>query len=112
MIADRIFNTLKSVVSNRVYPMTLPDGAAFPCIRYSFPAITEEPFVNGTTVILRYRVQIEVFCKTYAEALTLRQSIQTAMRAATGFIDQGTDFDDFEPDTKLYRWVLDFSFRD
>lgn len=112
IVATRIYNAIKPLVGNRVYPSVLPDGVAFPCVRYSFPSIAEEPFVDAGKVILRYRVQIEIFAKTYSEAVSLRGSVQTAVRSTAGFIEQGVDFDDFEPDTKLFRWVMDFSFRE
>jgi hypothetical protein len=115
MITQRIVSTLDPLVAGRVYALVLPDDAddrIFPCLRFNHTAITEEDFVDAGQLLQRYRLTFDVFSKTYDECWTLRGQVVTALRAMPEFMEQILDFDTYEPDTKLFRWVLDFSFRD
>lgn len=115
MVADKIVAALDPLVGGRVYALVLPDDAAdriFPAIRFSHTAITEEPFVDAGQLIQRYRLTVDIFSKTYDECYALRGQAVSALRQMPEFMEQIIDFDDYEPDTKLFRWVLDFSFRD
>lgn len=112
MIAQKFIAAISGLVGNRLYPLTLPDKPTYPAIRYSMVSVTEEPFVDHNKVILRYRVNFDVYAKTYAQAFELRGQIQDAIRAIPEFVEQGVDFDGFETETKLFTWTLDFSFRD
>lgn len=112
MIAQRLKDVLSPVVAGRVYPIVLPDDVAYPAIVYSHSGITEEPFVDAGQLIQRYAMNVRVYSKSYSEAVAKRGQIVTALRAMPEFIEQEIDFDGFEPDTKLFFWTLNFSFRD
>lgn len=112
MIPPLVYSTLAHLVGGRVYPVTLPDVPVYPALRYSFVSITEEPFVDANQVIQRYRVQVDAYAKTYAQAFALRGEVLSAVRALPEFVEQGVDFDGYEPETKIFRWTVDFVLRD
>lgn len=109
---NRVFEVLGPLVGGRVYPLLMPCDAQYTSIVYQFVAITEEPFVNAGQLIQRYRVQIKVYAQSYDEAASKRGEVVEAVRAMPEFVAQVVDFDDYEPDDKLFVWTIDVELRD
>ncbi len=108
MIEQQIFDTLKGLVSNRCYPMMMPEKPTFPAIVYS--RISSLPFntIVSASTLDQIRVQVDIYANTYSAAKTLAASVRTAMEAAAFKATLQTDQDLFEPDVKVYRVTQDF----
>ena len=109
---SRVFEVLGPLVGGRAYPLVMSDTAQYPAIVWQFVAITEEPFVHAGQLIQRYRVQIKVYSSAYEEAASKRAEVVQAVRAMPEFVAQVMDFDDYEPDDKLFVWTIDMELRD
>jgi hypothetical protein len=108
MIETSIFDTLKTLVSNRCYPLQMPQNPTFPAIVYTRIANTPINVLEGRPTIDQVRVQIDCYAKTYTAAKTLYSSVRSAMESATFKATLQTDDDFFEAETDLYRVSLDY----
>lgn len=108
MIEQDIFNALKSLVSNRVYPLVMPQSPTYPAIVYNRIANTAQNTLEGGSSLDQVRMQIDVYATTYSAAKTLSDQVRSAMEAAAFKGTLQTDQDFFEPDVNLYRVSLDF----
>lgn len=108
MIEETIFNTLKTLVSNRCYPMVMPQNPTLPAIVYTRVASSPQNVLEGGSTIDQIRVQVDSYATTYSAAKSLAVSIRSAMETATFKGTLQTDQDFFEPDVKHYRITQDF----
>lgn len=108
MIEEQIFDALKGLVSNRCYPIMMPEKPTFPGIVYS--RIANLPFntVVAPSTLDQVRVQIDSYATTYSAAKSLAASVRTAMEGASFKATLQTDQDLYEPDVKVYRVSQDF----
>ncbi len=108
MIEEDIFNALKGLVSNRCYPLLMPENPSYPSIIYTRISSTPENTLNGGATIDLVRFQIDSYAETYSAARTLAASVRTAMEAAAfkGLLQTDEDF--FEPDVTIYRVTQDY----
>ena len=116
-IATTIYAKLKGLVSNRMYPLKLPQGATFPALTYfqvSGVAGYTHNKADGTS---RERWQISCWAKTYKEAKELAASVTTSLNTFTGgtgavakmsMKDNETDIN--EPEPGLFQVPCDFVF--
>lgn len=107
-----IFNALKGLVSNRVYPDVAPEGAARPYITYQQVGGGAVNFVDPTIPSKRNgRFQINVWANTRAAASTLARQVEDALRATAALQTTvlSAPVASYEPDTKLYGTLQDFS---
>ena len=107
-----IFNSLRGVVSDRVFPDVAPQGAVRPYITYQQVGGEAVNFVESTAPNkANGRFQLNVWADTRMQASTTARQVEAALRAAplqTTVL--GAPFSDYEPDTKLYGAVQDFEF--
>lgn len=108
MIEEDVFNALKGLVSNRCYPLLMPENPSYPSIIYTRISSTPENTLNGGATIDLVRFQIDSYAETYSAARTLAASVRTAMEAAAfkGLLQTDQDF--FEPDVTIYRVTQDY----
>ena len=108
MIEEQVFDALKSLVSNRCYPLLMPENPTYPSIVFTRISSTPENTLNGGATIDQVRFQIDIYSETYAGAKALAASVRTAMEAASfkGLLQTDQDF--FEPDVTIYRVTQDF----
>ena len=108
-----IFDALKGLVSNRVYPVIFPqpDGRlpTWPAIRYTISGVPEEDLCgDGDDQTADVQVQLDVVATTNSEMLSLRLSVMEAMRsplpARLGYNSREYDFE-----TKTYRAILQYT---
>lgn len=114
-IQSDLFDTLKALVSNRVYPDTFvqPSGNLpnWPAIRYvivggeSFPSLCGDADIETDSP----RVQLDVVAKTATARDTLKDQVIEAMKTfdppATR---QSPAFSEYDADTKTFRATLDY----
>ena len=115
MIEAYIYNCLSSdseissLVEDRIYPLTAPDGAVAPYITYQNIIDAALTSVQGDNYAQKTRFQIDIFDKKYLKVLEITGAVKNAL---FGLEDTVYDFSSrdipIEPDTKLYRRLIDF----
>jgi hypothetical protein len=110
-IEATIFNTLKGLVANRVYPDVAPEGASRPYITYQQTGGQAINFVDGANPGKRNaRIQINVWADSRSAASGMQKQAEDALRAVSQSTILGAAVATFEPETKLYGTRQDFSF--
>lgn len=108
-----IFNALKGLVGNRVYPLVLHQSQTVPitpAIRYQFISseINGDVCGDGGDATANTRTQVDVYSTDYMTTRTLRQQVIAAMTAISKPTTWEGGSDDYESDLKLYRCSMDF----
>lgn len=109
-----LFDALKTLVSNRVYPLTFwqPSGAlpTWPAIRYTLSGAEPGATVCGDSgeATADVRVQLDLVATTYTALRTLRTAVLAAMVPfATPALWDGED-EEYDEETKTFRARLDY----
>ena len=95
-----------------VFPETVAQNQAPPFIVYSRVYSGTQNILdgNGNPPINQTRLQLDCWAATYAGAQALAASVTTALLGfTTQNVKQGEQ-DGYEPDVKLFRVILDYSF--
>lgn len=109
-----VFTTLKTLVSNRVYPLTFiqSNGAlpVWPAIRYAFISVTPAITVcgDGGDETADTRLQIDAVDKTFMAMRALRMEVMLAMLAFDPPAIFENDFEEYDSETKTFRVALDY----
>lgn len=106
-----IFNALKGLVTNRVYPDDAPMGVALPFIVYQQVGGQAINYLAGVPDKRNGRFQFDVWAATRKDAAALIRQVEDALR-----LDQTLLADTMtgalatrEPETNLYGYTQDFS---
>ena len=98
-----LFNALKGLVSNRVYPDVAPLGATMPYITYQQVGGDSVSFLEAALPDKRNgRFQINVWSATRNEASTLMRTIATTLVSALRADPMGEPVSDIDIDTGSY----------
>lgn len=105
--------SITAYAGDRIYPVVRPQGSALPAIVYTPFAADQVHNLDGRDGSLRFiRVQIDCWSLTFDEVIAMAAAVTARLdTAATHFrsvLEPGSGFDDYEPDTKLYRRSMDF----
>jgi hypothetical protein len=102
--------TTKLQAVGAVYPLQMPVGATLPAMVYQF--ISEIPMRHhGGADMVRRRLQVSCWGKTYAAAVTLGDSVRAALDLNQTNIELITaeNISDFkDADAELYRRIVEF----
>lgn len=105
-----------ALVEDRIHPIKRPDAGALPAVTYQMIALDQVNNLAGRDGSLRnYRVQIDIWAadgKFTDHLLAIDAAIRARMDTpATTFRSAmlPSGFDDFEPDVKIYRRMLEYS---
>lgn len=126
-VESAIFNALKALVANRVFPDIAPDLTARPYITYqqvggkavnfleqgaAGAVMTGSPSAPINPSQSNARIQINVWADTRGQASTLAKQVEDALRALTALHTtvEGAPIASYEADTKLRGSMQDFSF--
>lgn len=112
-VESTLFDALKTLVSNRVYPDIAPENATRPYITYQQVGGLPVNFVDTATVPSKRnsRFQINVWADTRAAAATLAGQVETALRGAAPHTTVlGAPVALFDLETRLRGTRQDFSF--
>lgn len=105
-----IYNALKGLVSNRVYPDVAPSGAVRPYVTYQQVGGQAYNFLEATPVGKRNgRFQINCWADTRLAAATLSRQVEDAMVTTLKAFVIGAAMGVHEEDTGLYGTIQDFS---
>jgi hypothetical protein len=103
---------LVALVADRITPVLAKEGSAVPRVTYTLIANDPQSNLDGMDSQLReIHVQIDCWALTYSEVLSMFDAIRTRMdTAASTFksVALPSVGDDYEPDTRLYRRMLEF----
>jgi hypothetical protein len=108
-----LFNALKGLVSNRVYPDVAPANATKPYLTYQQVGGVGVNFIDTSVPSKKNaRFQINVWAQTRGAAAILARQVEDALRSTTSLQTTvlGAPVADYEEDTQLYGTRQDFSF--
>lgn len=104
--------TITGLIQSRFTPGLIPEGSPKPCS--TFQRISGEPrnsldgFTSGLTLI---RLQINHWAGNFDAAREVADAFAVRMRTPAATIKSYLSFDqdDYEPDTKLFRIIQEYS---
>lgn len=102
--------TVAGLVSDRIYPMVLPQNPTLPAITYTRIVGLPVYSIYGYSGLNNAHVQVDCWASTYSGAKALAAAVTAAISSATTF--KGVmvgDRDMFEDDVLLYRVSMDWS---
>lgn len=112
-IGETIFSTLTAdsgvtaIVSNRVYPVVIPQKGTLPAITYQRVSGRRENGISGAGELVAVRVQVDCWAESYSSVRALADAASAALIAA-GFLPVG-DRDGFEDEVLVHRVILEFT---
>lgn len=112
-VESQIFDALKGLFSNRVYPDVGPESVARPYATYQQVGGAAVNFVDPTVPSKKSgRWQINVWADTRSQAAALSRQVEDALRVVTALQTTvlGAPVAIYEPETKLRGTRQDFSF--
>ena len=96
---------------SRIYPVIMPQGAAFPAVVYQRVSAMQESALDSDANLVQYRHQIDAWAKSYDEAHRVAQQVRAAVLRYSdgGFSDIHVDtmVDDYDVEGDAYRVILD-----
>jgi hypothetical protein len=104
-----LYNSLKGLVSGRMFPKVAPLGIDAPYIIYSQVVGTPENSLDGDSGLTNYRMQVDYYHNTYGEAKVLAESGRGVMKIAAYRPLLLLEVDWQDPDTGLYKFTQDYS---
>lgn len=106
----RITQVLGPLFGERVFPDVAPSGASLPRATYQQVGGRSLVFLEGGAVKTRnYRIQVNVWAKTRAEASPLMRAAGDALKVADlRAVPQGEPVATYDTEVKLYGAMQDF----
>lgn len=108
---------IAAIVSNRIYPVQLPQEFTLPAITYQLISNQRIHAIDGPIGVAIPRVQIDCYADTYSEVKTLADKVRITFDGFRGSIATETDIggiyleseqDIYSADTEIYRVSMDF----
>lgn len=101
---------LAALLGERMYPVTLPQGATLPAVTYSLISGTTEGDSQDGPGVSRRRYQFDCWAETYSAATVVATALATAVSGTSrigqaSFIDN--EVDSYEPETQRWRRIVD-----
>lgn len=110
-IQSDIVTALSSVADGRVYPQIAEQEAALPLVVYRIIGKTPAQKLNGGAGIINTTVEFACWAETYAEAISLADSVRTAINAASLIsYEESSSGEDYEPQTDAFVEPVTFGF--
>jgi hypothetical protein len=103
-------STAITAITPRIYPLVLPNEAVLPAVEYLFVGASSKPTFS-TRGITTYRVEINCWGNSYADAVALRDAVKNTL---SGYTDGVTtiqflsQMDLFDEQLLQYRAVCEF----
>lgn len=106
MTEVHLYDALKALVSNRVFPNLATQGTPTPYIVYSNVSSVPDTAICGTTRDSDRLFQVDVYVDNHSDMCALREQTITAL-VASPYVEAVEGFStDYEPDTSLYRALI------
>jgi hypothetical protein len=105
-----LYDALKGLVGNRVWPDVFPQDIAWPAIRYTLVSAVPETTIcgSGNDTVTEFRFQIDAVAKTGVERDALRLSIANAMQSFPTPVVLDSWSKDYDTEAKGYRVQMDY----
>lgn len=102
--------TLSTLLGGRIYPLTAPQNVVKPYITYQVVANIGEQCFSGGIYQQDIRFQIDCWSLTYSNVKAIKEAV---INRLIGFKSSNNInvIDDYEPDTLLYRQIIDFKLK-
>lgn len=69
-------DSVKAIADTRIYPLSIPEDAAAPCVVYKIIAAVAETTLNDPLGLVRTRVQFDCVGRTYSEASSFDEAYE------------------------------------
>lgn len=92
----------------RVYALLADQNVPLPRVTYQRISNVPTTDFQGRSNLDQVRVQVDSWAKSYAGAKALARQVRDAMEAAEFKALLTNDFDDYEPETRLFRVRQDY----
>jgi hypothetical protein len=102
------FAGLSALVSTRIYPLHMPQGATFPAVTYTRVSGARINNLDGEN-IQNPRYQVDCWAESYSAAKAVAAQVQLAFAAASFTSVLIADRDDRDDTAEIYRVSMDFS---
>lgn len=110
---------IASLVGDRIYPVRLPEGCVLPAVawqRISARRLYTHDSFDDTAAFVQARVQFSCWATTALEAIRIGEALLLALSGYGGDMAgeligssmADLELDDYEPQHKLYRRIVDF----
>jgi hypothetical protein len=111
---------ITTLIGRRLLPVYKAQNAQLPVVIYQ--TISDNPQIthSGYNNLNRIRLQLTIWSSSYATAKAIRDAFNAhfigfrgdmAGLTIGGVLPGGTDKDDWEPETQLYQWLVDYMFQ-
>ena len=104
-----------TTLTTNVYPVILPQAAAFPALTYQRISADRVYSLSGysTAILENARMQVDCWATSFETVKTLARGVRRTVDYATSIRSNCiSDQDFYEPDTKIWRVSMDFSIWD
>jgi len=113
-LSGRIAQILTPCASGGAHRARAPQGVALPYVVFTFASSDVANVLDGAPVANNTRLQVDVYSATAAEADAVLDAVTAAMQAAADAGDPrnyaiSSPADQPDPDTRLYRVMVEFS---
>jgi hypothetical protein len=116
-LASRLtgFTGLTNLVSNRIYPVVLPENPTYPAVTYQRISAVRASAMSTDTGLVQTRVQVSIWSTLYSEAKSVKEQVRAALQRWRGtvlglviedtFIENETDL--YQPEIPVYHLPVD-----
>ena len=105
--------TVAALIADRMFPVLRQESSELPAISYQVIALNQVENLSGRDGSLRnVRVQIDLWARAFSDILSIDTAVRARMTTAASSFRSAmlpSGFDDYEPDSKLYRRMLEYS---
>ena len=113
-LSGRIAQILAPCAAGGSHRTRAPQGVALPYVVFTFASSDVANVLDGPPVANNTRLQVDVYSATAAEADTVMDAVTAVMQAAADAGDPrnyaiSSPADQPDPDTRLYRVMIEFS---
>lgn len=81
--------TITGLVSERIYPLTLPQSPVLPALTYSWISATRIPVMDAPIGMASPRIQIDCWAATYLVAVELFEAVRQRLDGFKGTLTVG-----------------------
>jgi len=108
---------ITALVSNRIYPLLLPQEVTYPAISFQLISSQRIHDIGGPTGRAHPRIQIDCWAETYSGVKDLSNEVRLCLDGFKGTINAETDIggiyldgerDIYEVSIDIYRVTMDF----
>lgn len=117
-ITSLLNGSIEALVGNRIYPVTIPEGSALPCLSYQVISGASDYSMDGSAETEK-TFQFDAWGKAYADVKAIMQALHSVLDGFSGTLSDGTEvtgtfrgieLDDFESEARVYRSLTEYTF--